>query len=225
MEFSLKQLLFCMVHEEPNRLIISGRVYCSQKCRFLKEMKIFTNPSITFVTLKICNYIFWPPTLNFDRVRDSYSQFLCLPFQGPEFGVIIVEKSSFCCKLVGLPMPCKCPPTPDPPRTVGEMKHFCAFLKKIYFQTFWKILRTFQKIGFLIRLHPRVLCVITKTLFLPWEAQLSTEIAKILNFLVFCKYLHFLENRFFNQTLSQGTLCYDKNPIFALGTTIVHSIS
>jgi hypothetical protein len=53
-----------------------------------------------------------------------------------------------------------------------------------------------------MRPYPRVLCVMTKTLFLPWEPQLSTEAAKIENKLVFFQYLYFLENRFFNQITS-----------------------
>ena len=55
------------------------------------------------------------------------------------------------------------------------------------------------KIGFLIRPHPRVLRVISKSLFLPWEPQFSTKWARTPKILFFFLYLYFLENRFFNQ--------------------------
>ncbi len=73
-----------------------------------------------------------------------------------------------------------------PPGTVGKKQKFCAVTKKIIILPFWTILRTFQEISFLIRLHPRVLCFITQTLFLLREPQCSTKLAKTENTTIFC---------------------------------------
>ncbi len=51
----------------------------------------------------------------------------------------------------------------------------------------------------MIRPYPRVLRVVSKSLFLPWEPQFSTKWAKTQKNPIFYLYLYFLENRFFNQ--------------------------
>ena len=67
---------------------------------------------------------------------------------------------------------------------------------------------------FLFRPLPKVLCVRTKTLFLPWEPKFSIDWAKIQTFLVFCLCFQFLENSIFNQASSYGTQCNNRNPFF-----------
>jgi hypothetical protein len=86
--------------------------------------------------------------------------------------------------------------------TVGKKQKFCAITKKIHFLPFWTIPRTFWENGFLIRPHPRVLCLLTETLLWPWEPQFSTKSALIQNVTVFCLHHYFLENKFFDQTTS-----------------------
>ncbi len=56
----------------------------------------------------------------------------------------------------------------------------------------------------MIRPHPRVLYLITKTLFLTWEPQFSTDWAKIQQILFFCIYLR--ESGFAN---SPAWICKD----------------